>query len=352
MASIEGRATAEASPNIAFIKYWGKRDEKLILPQNSSLSMTLSSTTLKTTTSVVASNKINEDTFYINGKKLEMSDPEVRERLKAIGIMRELSGTTARVLAVSSNNFPSSSGLASSASGTAALVYALNAAFGLDLKPKELSMIARQGSGSACRSMMGGIVSWRKGSRNDGSDSYAVQEFSEKYWGEVIDLIAITSHEKKKIPSRAGMKQTVETNPFFTQRKTSAEKRLREVREAYRQKDLDALASLIMADSNEMHALMLSTVPSIRYLDSSSLKIMDAIEELNASEGGNIAGYTFDAGPNAHIITLKKYERKISSMLADIKGLEALEFKSSAQGSGPKLLTGVSLINEERLAPA
>ena len=352
MASTEGVVTAQASPNIAFIKYWGKRDEERILPQNSSLSMTLSSAVLNTTTSVMASEKIKGDTFYLNGKKLEMNDNETKERLKVISMMRALSGSKAGTLIVSSNNFPSSSGLASSASGTAALVYALNAAFNLKMNPRELSIMARQGSGSACRSMMGGIVSWKRGIKDDGSDSYAVQEFNEKYWPEVIDLIAIASHEKKKIPSRAGMRQTVETNPLFMQRRVSAEKRLEEVLEAYRKKDFNALASLIMADSNEMHALMLSTIPSIRYLNPSSLKIMDAIEELNAAEGKNIAGYTFDAGPNAHIITLKTNRRKITDILSNTEGLESLEFKSSPQGSGPELLKETSLIDTDTLAPA
>ena len=140
--------TGEGSPNMAYIKYWGKRDEKLILPQNSSLSMTLSRDVLHTTTSLVFSKKLKEDALYIDGKKQDLSDKDVQERFGMVNILRKLAGTDAKVLIVSKNDFPAASGLASNASGIATLAHAANAALELNLTPTELSKIARQGSGS------------------------------------------------------------------------------------------------------------------------------------------------------------------------------------------------------------
>ncbi len=342
--------TAQGSPNIAFIKYWGKRDERLILPCNSSLSITLSRKAFATTTSVVFSDKLRKDRLYINGKEQDMA--EEGERLWMLDEMRKSAGTKARVLMVSENNFPTASGIASSASGMATLVYVANAALGLKMKPRELSIMARMGSGSACRSIFGGLVEWHMGKMVDGSDSYAEQLFDEKYWPELVDLLAIVSQKRKKVSSRAGMKQTVETNPLFSARQKSVEERLGKAVSAYRKKDLSQLAEHIMADSNELHALTQSTIPSIRYLNPVSFEIMDTIESLNDNSGKNIAAYTFDAGPNAHIITLKKHLDEVSSALDALKGENGIiETRTSEVGTGPVLLDGASLIDKKRLEP-
>ncbi len=350
MAALDKVFTARGSPNIALIKYWGKRDEKLVLPWNSSLSITLADDVVNTTTSIVFSKKLTEDRLFIDGKREDLKNKDIEERLWIIEKMRNDADVDAGFLVASKNNFPASSGMASSASGIATLVTAANAALGSGLSKKELSMIARQGSGSACRSIFGGIVEWHVGSRKDGSDSYAEQMFDEKYWPEIIDIIAITSSEKKKVPSRAGMRQTVETNPLFQSRAASAEKRVEKAIIAYKERDFGALAELIMADSNEMHALMMGTRPSIRYLNSASYEIMEAIEELNREAGENIAAYTFDAGPNAHIITQEEFKDEILWALKEMKG-KIMETRVAGQGSGPSLLRGDSLIDLARMAP-
>ncbi|HUB92437.1 MAG TPA: diphosphomevalonate decarboxylase [Candidatus Saccharimonadales bacterium] len=352
MAILDKVFTAQGSPNIAFIKYWGKRDEKLILPYNSSVSLTLSAGVLRTKTSMVFSKRLKEDALFIDGQRMAMDDKEIRERLWILEKMRKMAGSGAKVLIVSRNDFPAASGLASSASGIATLVYAANSALGLQLSPKELSIIARQGSGSACRSMFGGLVVWRRGSKRDGSDSYAEQAFDERHWPELIDIIAVTSQKRKKVSSRAGMRQTVETNPLYKSRPAAAEARLRKTIRAYGKRDFGALAEQIMADSNEMHALMLSTRPSIRYLNPASFEIMDAVEALNLGKGRNVAAYTFDAGPNAQIITLRKHQKEVLSALAALrKEGKIIEIKISGAGSGPMRLEGESLIDEERLIP-
>lgn len=344
--------TAQGSPNIALVKYWGKRDERLILPCNSSLSITLSSEAVNTTTSMVFSKKLKGDTLFIDGKRQNIKEKEMQERLWIIEKMREDAEVDANFMVVSKSNFPASSGMASSASGIATLVFAANAALGLGLSPKELSMIARQGSGSACRSIFGGLVLWRKGELPNGKDSYAEQIFDEKYWPEIIDIIAIVSQSKKKVSSRAGMKQTMETNPLYASRPSSAEKRADKAISAYKKRDFNALGEEIMADSNEMHALMMSTRPAIRYLNDSSYMIMDVIEELNREAGENIAAYTFDAGPNAHIITQREYQDEVLRALKHLQeDKKIMEIRVADQGSGPRLLEKGSLIDLKKLAP-
>ena len=352
MVTLDKVFTAEGSPNIALIKYWGKRDERLILPFNSSLSITFDHKALRTVTSVMFSKKLRKDIFYLDGKKQNLDDKDIKERFAIVETMRRMAKVNARVIVVSQNYFPTASGLASSASGIATLVYVINKALGLRLNAKEMSIIARQGSGSASRSLFGGVVIWNKGNRRDGKDSFAKQLFKEDYWPELIDNIVVVSTGKKKVPSRAGMRATVNANPLFKQRATSAQSRLAEIKRAFKAKDISKVAECTIADSNEMHALMLSTVPSIRYLNVASYAIMDAIEELNAREGKAIAGYTFDAGPNANIITLSKYQSRVIKVLSQLKKRGMISYvKTSGLGEGPRMLPeSRSLIKKSMLS--
>ncbi len=345
--------TAEGAPNIAFIKYWGKRDERLILPFNSSLSMTFEHKAMRTVTSVVLSKRLAEDVFFLDGKMQNLKNKEIQERFGILNQLRAMANTETKMLVVSRNYFPTASGLASSASGIATLVYAANSALELNLSAKEMSVIARQGSGSACRSLFGGIVVWNKGSRADGKDSFAEQVFDSRYWPELVDNIVVVSDVKKKVSSRAGMGQTVKTNPLFKARPESAERRLRLIKEAYKKKDISEVAKHMIADSNEMHALMLSTTPSIRYLNPASYAIMSAIEELNDSEGRIIAGYTFDAGPNANIVTIGKYQKKVLEVIGPFEEDKQIQYmKTSKVGEGPKLLNvRDSMIDVKTLKP-
>jgi diphosphomevalonate decarboxylase len=345
--------TASGSPNIALIKYWGRRDDLLNLPNNSSISMTLGDG-LTTTTSVMFSDRIKEDAVYINGKRQDYkaaNDEKSGFMLKAIEYMREAAKTNARLLAVSKNSFPSDAGLASSASGAATMVYALNEALGLKMQQKELSIVARQISGSACRSIFGGIVKWNKGSRSDGSDSFAEQVVPADYWPDLVDIIAIVSESKKKVSSSEGHKVTVRTSALYRARPPFAEAGVAKVIEAVHEKDFNSLAELIMRDSNDMHATMLDSWPPIIYLNDASKGIIGAIHEINQSHGENMAAYTFDAGPNGHIITLRKYEAEVTERLSKAVGIKSII--TSGIGSGPRksedcLITKELLAENER----
>ncbi|XP_015252156.1 PREDICTED: diphosphomevalonate decarboxylase-like isoform X1 [Cyprinodon variegatus] len=194
--------TCTAPMNIAVIKYWGKRDEDLILPINSSLSVTLHQEQLKTTTTVAISRSFKEDRLWLNGKEEDISHPRLQSCLREIRRLArkrrsernprstESVGLSHKVHICSVNNFPTAAGLASSAAGYACLVYTLAQAFGVE---GELSGIARQGSGSACRSMYGGFVQWIMGSKEDGKDSVAQQVEPESHWPELRVLVLVVS---------------------------------------------------------------------------------------------------------------------------------------------------------------
>lgn len=220
----------------------------------------------------------------------------------------------------SRNNFPTAAGLASSASGFAALVASLAALYTLPASPSQLSLIARQGSGSACRSLFGGFVAWEMGSLATGEDSYAVQVAPREHWPEMHALICVVSDDKKGTSSTSGMQRTVETSPLL-QRRISAvvPKRMEEISEAIRKKDFETFARLTMQDSNQFHAVCLDTDPPIFYMNDVSRAIIALVVEYNrvsVENGGKIkAAYTYDAGPNAVIYAPQENMKEIVEMI-------------------------------------
>jgi len=330
-----GKATAITSPNIALIKYWGNRDERLMLPNNSSISMTLGDE-LTTKTKVIFDSKQDKDQFYINGKLQDLSDKETMERFAVINKIRSIAGTNAKVLISSENSFPTSAGLASSASGIAAMVLASTKALDLKLDSRELSIIAKVGSGSACRSLFGGFVKWERGQKDDGTDSYARQIAGHEHWPELVDIVAVVSDSKKKVSSRAGMRQTVKSSLLYKARPEWAENMCVKLEDAILKKDFGTLAEITMKDSSNLHAVMLDTYPSLMYLNDTSKEIMYKIAELNESEGKPVAAYTFDAGANANIITRKGDADKVMEMLSQVASIK--EIRKTGIGKGPRFI--------------
>ncbi|KAM8946252.1 diphosphomevalonate decarboxylase [Pelodytes ibericus] len=305
--------TCTAPVNIAVIKYWGKRNEDLILPINSSLSVTLHQDQLKTTTSIAASRDFTEDRIWLNGKEDNISHPRLQSCLREIRRLARKrrsdaeEDTVSRILnykvhICSVNNFPTAAGLASSAAGYACLVYTLAKLYGVE---GELSEIARQGSGSACRSMYGGFVQWLMGEKEDGKDSLAQQVEAETHWPELRILILVASAEKKHVGSTAGMQTSVQTSPLLKLRAESVVPgRMREMIESIRKRDFEAFGQLTMKDSNQFHATCLDTYPPIFYLNQVSQQIIRLVHRYNALYGQTKVAYSFDAGPNAVIFTL------------------------------------------------
>lgn len=343
--------TGIGTSNIALIKYWGKRNEDINIPANSSLSITLDDT-LQTKTSILFSDKLIRDSLIINGEEYNLKDTKnevVDYTIRILQEMRRMAGTNSKALIVSHNNFPTAAGLASSASGSATLAFVAAHALDLNLSPKEISILSRKISGSSCRSLFGGFVAWHKGEKEDGSDSLAEQVVDEHYWPEVIDVIGIVSEKKKRVSTRAGHKHTIRTSELFKIRPEIAERRFGKMVEAIKKKDFETMAEITMRDSNSIHATMLDSYPPIFYMNDTSREIVYAITDLNESEGKPIAAYTFDAGPNAQIITLEKHRQKIVDLVAPIVGSDKVMV--SKQGSGPKLLKGESLIDVVKMEP-
>ncbi|WRT67643.1 diphosphomevalonate decarboxylase [Kwoniella shivajii] len=315
-------ATVSAPVNIACIKYWGKRDTKLILPTNSSLSVTLDQDHLRSTTTSRADESFEKgDRLWLNGKeetikqggRLGVCISELRGWRKIEedkdSSLPKLSQWPLRI--ASYNNFPTAAGLASSASGLAALVASLAKLFQLPQNASQLSIIARQGSGSACRSLFGGYVAWREGTEKDGSDSLAEQIESETHWPEIHALICVVSDAKKGTSSTSGMQRTVETSTLLKERLNLVPSRMNDISQAIRSKNFEKFAILTMKDSNSFHSVCLDTFPPIFYLNDVSKSIIQVIEELNRSSGKIIAAYTFDAGPNAVIYSLQENIGKV-----------------------------------------
>lgn len=231
---------------------------------------------------------------------------------------------------VSENNFPTAAGLASSAAGFAALVRAIADLYQLPQSASELSRIARQGSGSACRSMFGGYVAWIMGSKEDGSDSLAVQIAEDVHWPDMRAAILVVSAAKKGVSSTAGMQATVTTSTLFERRAAEVvPQRMEKMTRAIQQRDFETFADLTMKDSNSFHAVCLDTSPPIFYLNDTSRAIIQLVLELNRIAGKAVAAYTFDAGPNAVIYYLAENEKWIMALLKtcleNCSGLEKVQ---------------------------
>ncbi|CAI7666775.1 hypothetical protein PCG10_001796 [Penicillium crustosum] len=318
------RATTTAPVNIAVIKYWGKRDTTLNLPTNSSLSVTLSQRSLRTLTTASCSAEYPPaDTLNLNGSPQDIQSSKrtlaclsnLRALRKALedadSSLPKLSTHPLRI--VSENNFPTAAGLASSAAGFAALVRAVADLYELPQSPKELSRIARQGSGSACRSLMGGYVAWRTGELADGSDSLAEEVAPASHWPEMRAIVLVVSAEKKDVPSTEGMQTTVATSALFAERAQNVVPgRMAAIETAIQNRNFHDFAEITMRDSNTFHATCLDSWPPIFYMNDVSRAAVRLVHDINRVVGRTVCAYTFDAGPNAVIY----YEDKDSEVVA------------------------------------
>ncbi|XP_039133958.1 diphosphomevalonate decarboxylase MVD2, peroxisomal-like [Dioscorea cayenensis subsp. rotundata] len=319
-------ATARSPTNIAVIKYWGKRDEALILPINESISITLDPDHLSATTTVAVSPSFDRDRMWLNGKEISLDGgrfqsclreirrraEDVEDEKKGIHIRKE-DWERLHVHIASYNNFPTAAGLASSAAGFACLAFSLAKLMNVKEDCGELSAIARRGSGSACRSLFGGFVKWTMGNVADGSDSTAVQLASEAHWDDLVVIIAVVSSRQKETSSTSGMRESVETSSLLHYRaKEVVPSRILQMEKAISCRDFATFAKLTCADSNQFHAVCLDTSPPIFYMNDTSHRIINLVEKLNQFEGEPQVAYTFDAGPNAVLIAKN---RKTASLL-------------------------------------
>ncbi|XP_055610455.1 diphosphomevalonate decarboxylase [Uranotaenia lowii] len=312
--------TCNAPVNIAVIKYWGKRDEDLILPLNDSVSATLSTDHLCTKTTVSACQSYQENKIVLNGKEESFDNPRILRCFEELKKRAQLAGKCKpdllkwKIHVQTENNFPTAAGLASSASGYACLVYSLACLYGIE--QEEISSVARQGSGSACRSLYSGFVQWRKGELADGSDSIAVQLTPADFWPEMRIIILVVNDTRKKTSSTGGMSTSVKTSKLLKFRaEHCVPKHTADLVDALRRKDFETFGKITMQDSNQFHAVCLDTYPPCVYMNDVSHAIVNMVHRFNDLNGGIRVAYTFDAGPNACLYLL---EKDVPALLATV----------------------------------
>lgn len=324
---MSGTATARAHSNIALVKYWGKRDAELNLPTNGSLSMTLDG--MHTTTTVTWDPGLGADEAVVNGQTV--TGPALAKLSAFLDRVREL-GASGQARLESVNNFPTSAGLASSASGFAALALASTAAAGLDLDPRALSLLARQGSGSASRSIFGGFVEWFRGDRPDGLDSYAEPLLPQESW-DVRMLVAILEPAPKPISSRSGMTLTTRTSPMYPAWLETVGADLDAMRQAILARDFERVGEVAEANCLKMHATMITTRPTILYWQAPTVSLMHRVMALRAE--GLPCFFTIDAGPNVKVLCRPADEARLAAELRAVPGVQ--EILSCRPGPGAYL---------------
>jgi diphosphomevalonate decarboxylase len=303
------QATAEAHPNIAVVKYWGKRDVRLNLPAVPSLSVTLDR--YRTRTAVTWGVDAPEDRLVLNGEAVHgKAATKVSRFLDLVGGLDR-----PRCLVESENNFPTAAGLASSSSAFSALALAATAAARQDRSLPELSALARQGSGSASRSLWGGWVHWRMGEAEDGSDSHGEPIAPQGHW-DVRVVVAMVGTGPKKVGSTAGMQDTARTCPYYDRWVDTAPADVQEGMRAVRARDLERLGRVMEWSTLKMHATMMTSEPSIRYWKPETLAAMQVVEELRAQGTG--AWYTMDAGPNVKVLCAGADAERVAAALSTV----------------------------------
>lgn len=320
------KATAIAPANIAFIKYWGKADPVTRVPQNNSISMNLSE--LHTTTTVEFDASFTEDsiTFLDEGV---VKKAEILKITNALDRIRVYSGVTLHAKVVTRNNFPKATGIASSASGFAALIVASLAALGKDTSNKnELSRLARLFSGTACRSIPDGFVEWEQGHNHE--SSYAVQIFPPDWW-DIRDVVAIVTEEMKAVGSTEGH-AIADTSLLYKARLSSVDAKIHAIKDAMQRKDFSVFGRILEEDSFNMHAVALTSSTPLVYWEPQTITIIKAVFALRAA--GKAQGYvTIDAGPTVHVICESKDEENIVRVLQKISGVLRVVENKPARGA-------------------
>lgn len=312
---VKASASAEqfAPSNIALCKYWGKRDRELNLPINASLSVSLDY--LGSHTRLIPI-EAQVDEVWLNGQQLQPGAKFSQKVSEFIDLFRRDQDLYFRV--ETRNNIPTAAGLASSASGFAALTLALNDALALDLPPEHLSVMARMGSGSACRSLFNGFVEWEMGQREDGLDSHGVQ-LDQAWPGFCIGLVEVDAGEKAT-DSRSGMQRTVETAHLYQSWPLQAAADLSKLQQAIAERDFELLGQTAEQNALSMHATMIASWPPLLYWQPESVAAMQKVWQLR--EQGLQVYFTMDAGPNLKL--LFQHEDR-DTLLQHFPNLETVE---------------------------
>lgn len=316
------KATAIAPSNIAFTKYWGKKDEVLRLPENGSISICLSN--LLTTTTVEFSKDFKKDSVSING---EVEEGETSRAIKHLDRIRKLAGISEFAKVISSNNFPTATGLSSSASGFAALSLAASKAAGLDLSEKQLSILARQGAGSACRSIPSGFVEWLDG--NSSETSFAKTIFPADHW-DIADVVAIASTGRKEVSTTKGQ-LLASSSPFLPLRLKHMKEKNNKTRDLIRKKDFTKLGEFSEAEALELHAIMITQSPPLIYFQPNTILLIKLVQKWRAE--GLECYFTINTGQDVHILVKQKNIKSLEKKLKQIPEVREIIVNYPSEGT-------------------
>lgn len=301
--------TASARANIALVKYWGKRDVPLNLPETGSLSLTLDALETRTRVDLVAG--ADEDTLHLDGAP---APEKARARVsRFLDRVRAATGRSERAAVASENSFPTAAGLASSASAFAALAKAAADAYGLDASPRALSILARRGSGSAARSVFGGFARMNAGTRPDGEDAYA--EPVEDARITLSAAIAVADAGEKAVGSTDGMERTRATSPYHAAWVRQVERDLEAAQAALREGDFERLAPVVEGSCLAMHADAMAARPGVIYVRAATLWALERVRGLRAA--GTPVCFTIDAGPHVVAFTPPEHLAAVAAALGE-----------------------------------
>ena len=318
-------ATARACANIALVKYWGKRPGVLNLPAAGSISLTLGA--LVTETTVTFDSKLERDELSLDGERAD-----ARRTSEFLDLVRDLAKTHTRARIVTHNKFPTASGLASSASGFAALALAATRAAGVAIQPRALTRLARRGSGSAARSIYGGFVRMHAGDRDE--DAYA-EPITSPLLDRVRMVIAIVGGGvAKSHGSRDAMEHVAATSPLYAGWLAAVPPDLRTVEAALASGKLEKLGAVVEANALAMHASAIAARPAVIYWQPATLALLAAVRTLRGN--GRAAWATIDAGPHVKVLTTVDDADHVARALAGVEGVTATTV--SAPGEGAELV--------------
>jgi diphosphomevalonate decarboxylase len=325
---VTAKSTVSAPSNIAFIKYWGARDLAKALPMNASISMTLSEcVSLSTVAFTPGSDEPDTIELVADDGSTVVPPASFRERALAhLDRVRRWARRDGAFRVATRNSFPTGAGIASSASGFAALTLASTKALGLSLSTPELSDLARMsGSGSAARSVMGGYVEWSPQGEGAG---HAVAIAPASHW-DLRDVIALVDHGEKDVSSLDGHRVAA-SSPHFDTRQRILPERLELVRRAIAERDLAALGPVLEEEAIELHLIAMSSKPPIFYWKPGTVQVLERLRAMRRD--GLSAWATMDAGANVHVICTPTAEAPVIAALESLTGVSGVLLDGAGEG--------------------
>lgn len=323
------KSTIKVSSDVALIKYWGKKNEELRIPENDSISMILDG--LDTVTTVEFDQKLSQDELQIDNQNIAPNSQEYKRVAKQLDRLREKAGKNklfAKV--VSKNSFPRSTGLSSSGSGMAALTFAAAIALGLELAQKELSIFSRLASGTACRCAVGGFVHWMAGETSE--TSYSKTIFDKNHW-DIRDVVAVVSEQKKNITSTQGHK-TAQSSILFEPRQKGIDQKIENLKKYIADKDFKKFGEVVESDCLEFHSVLLTSKPPLVLWYPGTIQVINEVQQMRRE--GVECYFTINTGFNVHVLTLPEHEAEVKKRLEQLSLVKKTIL--TKVGGGPKIL--------------